>query len=166
VVVLRTSQKRPFNKIFIIFTHSITQLFDILDKYILFLVMESIRTFVKKTLGCRCPEEVFEDIECQANIFLDNILVTNKIYIGKKLLIYIVELSDSDGLKETLKSLVVKGKKERDRMWLNRFRLVLAVEDPRTVGKHAFAVFDILEKDERVHLHVVHKEEIKELGAK
>jgi hypothetical protein len=127
--------------------------------------MEKIKAFVQKTLGCGCPEEVFSYIDCRSNITSDNILLKNKINIGNRLLIFIVELHDPDPLKETLTLLVDTGKKERDRFGFNRFRLVLAVEKPNMVHKDAFDIFDTLEKDERVHLHVIHREEIKELRA-
>jgi hypothetical protein len=123
--------------------------------------MWNIKEFVQQTLGCGCPEEVFTYIDCQSNIQLDRVLLKNKINIGNRLLIFIAELNDSDALKETLILLVDKGRKERDRFGFNRFRLVLAAEDPSTVHWRACDIFDTLEKDERVHLHVVHKEEIK-----
>ena len=35
---------------------------------------ENIKAFVRQTLGCACPEEVFKRIDCQSNIKLnDNI---------------------------------------------------------------------------------------------
>ena len=122
--------------------------------------MGKIKTFVQQKLGCGCPEEVFAYIDCRSNIPLDKILLRNKINIGNKLLIYILELNDSDSLKETLTSLVNAGKEERDRGGFNRLRIVLAADKPSIVHKHAFDIFDTLEKDERIHLHVVHKDDI------
>jgi hypothetical protein len=37
---------------------------------------------------------------------------------------------------------------------------VLAADKPSIVHKQAFDIFDKLEKDDRVHLHIVHKEDI------
>ena len=122
---------------------------------------EKIKTFVQKTLGCGCPEEVFTYIHCRSNILLNHILLRNRINIGNKLLIFILELNDPDSLQETLTSLVDTGIKERDSAGFTRYRLVLAADNPSILKQHAYDIFDTLEKDERVHLHVVQKEEIK-----
>jgi hypothetical protein len=121
---------------------------------------EQIKLFAQKTLGCGCPEDVFTYIDCRSNIPLNNILLSNKINIGNKLLIFIVEVNDPDSLKETLKSLVYTGIKERDGSGFNRVRIVLTTDNPGTFKKHACDIFDSLEKDERVHLHVIHKDDI------
>jgi hypothetical protein len=121
---------------------------------------EKIITFVQKTLGCGCPEEVFQYIDCRSNIPSKNILLSNRINIGNKLLIFIVEINDTDLLEETLGSLVDAGIKERDGSKFNRFRLVLAADNPSVFKQHAHDIFDTLEKDERVHLHVIHKDDV------
>jgi hypothetical protein len=125
--------------------------------------MGKIKPFVQQTLGCSCPEEVFSHIDCRLNIPVGRILLSHKINVGNKLLIYIVELKDSYSLKDALTSLIYAGKKERDTAGFNRFRLVLASDKTQLMKKHAFDIFDALEKDERVHLHVVHKDEVKAL---
>jgi hypothetical protein len=121
---------------------------------------EKIITFVQKNLGCGCPEEVFKYIDCRSNIPLNNILVSNRINIGNKLLIFIVEINDTDSLKETLANLVDAGIRERDSIGFNRYRLVLTADNPSIFKQHAYDIFDTLEKDERVHLHVVYKEDV------
>ena len=118
------------------------------------------KTFVQKTLGCGCPEEVFTYIDCRSNIPLNNILLSNKINIGNKLLIFIVEVNNPDSLKETLTSLVDEGIRERDSIGFNRFRIVLAIDKPGMFKRYACDIFDTLERDERVHMHVVHKDDI------
>jgi len=127
---------------------------------------EKIKTFVQKTLGCGCPEEVFTYIDCRSNIPLNNILLRNKINVGNKLLIFVVEVNRTDSLKETMPSLIDAGIKERDSFGFNRYRLVLAVDNPSILRQNARDIFDTLEKDERVHMHVVHKNELEELRAK
>ena len=121
---------------------------------------EHIKTFVQKTLGCGCPEDVFTYIDCRSNIPLNNIRLRNKINIGNRLLIFIVEVNDPDSLKETLKSLVDAGTKERDGVGFNRVRIVLVADSPGTFKQRACDIFASLEKDERVHLHILHKDEI------
>ena len=124
------------------------------------MVQEKIKAFVQKTLGCGCPEEVFEYIDCLSNIPLNNILLRNRINIGNKLLIFVVEANNFDSLEETLISLVDAGIRERDSGKFNRFRLVIAVDNPSFFKQHAYDIFDTLAKDERVHLHIIHKDDL------
>jgi hypothetical protein len=89
---------------------------------------ESIKTFVQKTLGCGCPEKVFEYINCKSNIKLNDIVLSSKINIGNRLLIYVVNINDQNSLKNILPFLVSTGKDERDNLKFNRFRLVLVTD--------------------------------------
>jgi len=122
--------------------------------------MGKIKTFVQQTLGCGCPEDVFKYINSQSSILLNNILLRNKINIGNKLLIFVIEVNRVDSLKETLKLLVNAGKKERDSLGFNRFRLVIVADNPGILEQNACNIFNSLEKDERIHLHVIHKKDI------
>jgi hypothetical protein len=122
---------------------------------------ENIKTFVRQTLGCACPEEVFKRIDCQSNIKLnDNILLSSKINVGNKLLIYVVEINDQDSMKHTLPFLLNIGKKERDSSGFNRFRLVLATDKLDEIKEVADIVFKTIDKDERIHLHIIPKKNI------
>lgn len=117
---------------------------------------EYIKTLVRQTLGCGCPEEVFNHIGYQANIKLDdNILISNKINIGNRLLIYIVEISNPDSVKHVLSSLLDIGKKERDSSGFNRFRLVLATDKLNKIKEVADVTFKTIDKDDRIHLHII-----------
>src|SRR4030042_4640318 len=117
---------------------------------------ENIKTFVRQTLGCACPEEVFKRIDCQSNIKLnDNILLSIKINVGNKLLIYVVEINDQDFIRRTLPNLVEIGKKERDSSGFNRFRLVLATNKLNKIKEVADITFKTIDRDERIHLHVI-----------
>jgi hypothetical protein len=119
-----------------------------------------IKTFVQKTLGCGCPEEVFRHIEYQTAIPLENHVLAGKINIGNRLLVYIAEITKEEELSDLLPFLVKLGKAERDRLQFNRFRLVLAAEGTGNLEQHANIVFGNVEKDDRVHLHVIRKSEI------
>jgi len=121
---------------------------------------ENIKAFVKQTLGCACPEEVFKYIDCQSNIKLNDILLRNKINIGNRLLIYVVEMNNADSLKDILPSLVDMGKKERDNLRFNRFRLVVATDDLEEIKQIAESIFETVDKDEKVYLHIVPKADI------
>ena len=121
---------------------------------------ENIKTFVQQTLGCGCPEEVFRSIDCQSNIKLTDKIFGSKVYIGNKLLIYIMEVHNTDSLKDILPFLIDRGKKERDSLGLNRFRLVLATDTVNEIKEVAEDIFKVLNKDEKIHLHIVSKKDI------
>jgi hypothetical protein len=120
---------------------------------------ENIKTFVQQTLGCTCPEEVFSHIECQSNIKLDdNIVLSSKINIGGRLLIYVIEVNKLDSIKYILPYLLSIGKEERDRLNFNRFRLVLAVDNLNYIKQVVDVIFKPINKDERIHLHIIPKD--------
>lgn len=121
---------------------------------------EKIKTFVQETLGCGCPEEVFSYIDCQSNILLNNIMVNIKINIGNRLLIYVVEVNNSDSIKDILIALIDAGRKERDRSGFNRYRLVLAAENLQGIKQIAYDAFNIIDRDEKTHLHIVSKSDM------
>lgn len=121
---------------------------------------EMIKVFVQKTLTCGCPEEVFQHIECESNIQRDGINIAYKIIIGKRLLIYVFAIDTPDSLKDLLPMLVDIGKRERDSSGFNRFRLVLAADNHDSLRQTGEQLFNALEKDEKIHLHILPKTSI------
>ncbi len=87
-------------------------------------------------------------------------VLRNKLNIGNRLLIYIVEVDDQDSLKDILPFLIEIGKKERDGLGFNRFRLVLTTNTVNEIKEVAETVFKDTAQDEKVHLHLVLKESI------
>jgi hypothetical protein len=124
------------------------------------LLDENIKTFAINTLGCGCPEEVFEYMDCQSNITLNDVVLRNRINIGNRLLIYIVEVRNGDFLKNVLPLLIATGKKERDDLKFNRFRLVLTSDNIDETKKVAEDIFNAIERDEKIYLHVILKADI------
>ncbi len=118
---------------------------------------ERIKTFVQQTLGCGCPEEVFRHIDYQADIMAGNILLSARINIGNRLLIYVAEVDNTETIENLLPQLIDIGKKERDAFGFNRFRLVLAVDGIEEMERSAADLFGKINKDEKVHLHIVPK---------
>jgi hypothetical protein len=118
---------------------------------------EQIKHFVQNTLGCSCPEEVFQSIDIHRNVRLNSFIVLDSaIIIGNRLLVHIAEAGTVGCIEEHLPTLVNAGKKERDEKGLNRFRLVLVADEPREVRQTAGKLFDELRgTDEKVHLHVI-----------
>lgn len=133
-------------------------------RFVIMVVMkidkERIKTFVQKTLGCGCPEEVFKYIDCQYNIKLNDIVLSSKINIGNRLLIYVIEVNNQSSIKNILPLLVSKGKNERDNLGFNRFRLVLVTDKLNEIKETAETIFKTILKDEKVHLHVVSKNKV------
>jgi len=124
------------------------------------IIKENIKTFVQQTLGCACPEEVFKYIDCQSNIKLNDIVLRNKIHIGNRLLIYVVEVNSAYSIKDILPYLIEKGRKERDSLKFNRFRLVIATDDLDEIKEISESLFKTINKDEKVHLHIVAKDRV------
>ncbi|MBM4135386.1 MAG: hypothetical protein FJ241_00975 [Nitrospira sp.] len=125
---------------------------------------ENIKTFIKQTLGCTCPDEVFQYINCQSNIRLqDDIVLSRKINIGNRLLIYVIEANNPDSLKDIVPLLVSMGRNERDSLKLNRFRLVMVTDRLDEIKQAADTLFDTVDKDERIHLHVISQDDINNL---
>jgi hypothetical protein len=121
---------------------------------------EEIKVFARETLGCGCPEEIFQYINCQSNVRVDDIPLMGKVNIGNRLLIYIVEISDINSIKRVLPFLIGRGMKERDGSNFNRFRLVLASDNADGIRQAAESIFGDIDKDEKVHLHIIPKKNI------
>ena len=120
---------------------------------------ERIKHFVRHTLGCTCPEEVFRSIDVRTAIRLGNfITLDSAIIIGNRLLVYIAEAGSSGCIEEHLPVLLAAGIQEREEKGLNRFRLVLAANAPEEIRLLAVRQFEELRgHDEKVHLHVIEK---------
>ncbi len=116
---------------------------------------EHIIVFVKQILGCNCPEEVFSSIDCLTDVPVHGIALDLKINVGNRLLVYVLTVDDPDSLRRILPLLVTAGKKERDGKGFNRFRLVLAADDISRIKNEAETVYNSLNEDEKVHLHLV-----------
>ena len=117
---------------------------------------KEIKQFVRETLGCTCPDEVFQHIDCRADVKAsDAILLDYEINVGNKLLIFVVTIDGLESLSPLISQVVWEGINKRDRENFNRFRLVLLTQRPTDVAEEAFAIFRSLGADEKAHLHVV-----------
>jgi len=114
-------------------------------------------SFVQNTLGCTCPNEIFEQIETAK----ETTKTLKQITLGQRLLIYLWETDSPVALAHELPVLVAKGKAERDQRGLNRFRLVIVSTMPEQLAPVAEQIFAPLNSDEKVHLHVVLQADIK-----
>ena len=119
---------------------------------------ESIKNFVRNILGCKCPDNVFEQIDDQqvsSNISPH----TRSIIIGGKLLMYVWEVGSPDQLEEGVPAILAAGKKARNELGLNRFRAILVTEAPSIIKSQADLCFSqFSDLDEKMHLHVVSRQ--------
>ena len=123
------------------------------------------RQFVRDTLGCTCPDEVFDQIEFHPNAVLDDELTDLRtLVIGQRLLIHVWETNDPTRIQTLLPAVVEAGKQRRDLEGLNRYRAVIATDDLESIGSVARRVFDHLEnRDDKVHLHIIDRKDVVDL---
>lgn len=122
-----------------------------------------LKHFIQEGLGCGCPEEVFDSIEISAEACgeLPECAIV-RVLVGRRLLIHFLFIDSTGNLsKEVIMQLGHAGRIHRDENGYNRFRLVLAVEDPKTLpASITVDGFDRLKADDRTYLHICKKNEI------
>jgi hypothetical protein len=118
-----------------------------------------IKDFVRETLGCQCPDSVFDIIEYSNNKLLDgNSLIGDTVNVGNRLLIYIIHTNEPSQILDNLTDLVRSGLAERNSKGFNRFRLVVATDDIEMMKVNIEGAFAKLEEiDDRTHLHIIEK---------
>ncbi|MFD2111329.1 hypothetical protein [Thiorhodococcus fuscus] len=113
--------------------------------------------FIRQTLGCGCPPEIFEHVVDAPTAISRNAGIRRRIDVGGRLLIYLVEPHDADQALTRLTNWISAGRTERDSAGMNRLRLVLALDSPtpqdRARLESAFA--EAAQGDERLHLHIL-----------
>ncbi len=116
-----------------------------------------IRYFVRESLGCGCPDEVFEVVRVRSRS--DILGVASTVYeIGGRLFVAVVAPGDWHEIAPMLAGLVDAGKHYRDRHGFNRFRLVIASANEEAALELP-ALFDRLQNiDDKTHLHVIRPE--------
>ena len=115
---------------------------------------EKVKDFVKGTLGCGCPDELFQSIE--ARIGERDEGFDQEFIIGNRLLVRMVTQSDKQILLKTLPMLIADGHETREKQSLNRFRLVVFSDQATETEEAIEPLFVRLSQvDDRVHLHVL-----------
>jgi len=119
----------------------------------------AIKQFVRNTLGCGCPEEVFQSIDCRNHVRLaTDIVLDAMLVIADRLLIYVVEVDAENVSQSDFAALIAAGREERDARKLNRFRLVV-VADEALDSRSVQALFrELAGRDEKIHLHIISRE--------
>ena len=111
-----------------------------------------VKTFVQGTLGCSCPEEVFDRIAVDTGAGE----VSHRIRIGGRLLVYILDAGRTADVSSAVASALQEGVRERDRDHFNRLRLVVVSPSPGGIAGTARDAFSSSPaRDEKTHLHVL-----------
>jgi hypothetical protein len=126
---------------------------------------ESIEPFVRDTLGCNCPSEVFEQIDIDtASTQFDGLPHDGLIEIGGRLLVLIVRVDDGSSLQDALADYIDRGRRYRDENGFNRFRMVVACDNAGDVSPLLSQRFsDLAGMDDRLHLHVLSQDVVPQL---
>jgi len=123
---------------------------------------DRVKSFIRDVLGCDCSEDVFRHIENERGVVLGSVTLRNKLNVGNRLLVYIVE-ADTDDILKKLPALIMLGKNERDSRNFNRFRLVLVSGEKKLKQAAARAFKADGHVDEKVHLHIIGKDEARRI---
>lgn len=121
--------------------------------------VSAIKPFVRESLGCGCPDEVFQKVDSEwAEV--DGVGY-RRLSAGGRLLVYLVSAKPTGDLHTRVLALLRQGVRERDGKGFNRLRLVvvgeLSEQAARSLQKH-FA--DEVGGDERLHLHILSQAEV------
>jgi hypothetical protein len=116
----------------------------------------SIERFVRATLGCKCPDEVFQSINVERAPTSRNALPHTRLVIGDRLLIHVFEAPSVKATAAAVSILATQGCAERDAKHYNRYRLVIASDYPTellSAAKTSFA--SVAGDDNHAHLHIL-----------
>ncbi len=121
-----------------------------------------IRQFIRQSLQCRCPDEVFQHIDYEYRPVADEQRPFNlRLRVGGRLLVYVLRTDDSDDLERVLPTVFAVGRQDRDRSGLNRFRAVLVARDPQITRARAERAYQQCDTgDQTSHLHVIGRAEL------
>ena len=116
----------------------------------------SIEHFVRGTLGCRCPDEVFQSIAISHLPAVAGRPPIVQLLVGSRLLIHVVAPPTEMPGDGWIEQLATNGRAARDRHGYNRFRLVIATATPLAAARELAARFSrAVLGDEKAHLHFV-----------
>jgi hypothetical protein len=115
-----------------------------------------IEHFVRGTLGCGCPDEVFQSIVIGRLPPAAGRPPMVQLLVGSRLLIHVVAMPEDAATGEWLEQLAAHGQAVRDRHGYNRFRLVLALPPSAAPPRGAAERFvSAVTGDARAHLHLL-----------
>lgn len=125
---------------------------------------EKIKVFVKNTLGCSCPEKVFEKIDVSELLTVEHEKEVIRIVVGDTLLIYVIR-PEPGNFVDSVESIGLVGKTDRDSNSYNRFRLVISgFEDGAQQAKVSERFLKSFNMDDKMHIHFVNQELVEGLS--
>ncbi len=121
----------------------------------------AVEHFVRGTLCCQCPDEVFQSLRIGRLSGSGVTTPVTRLVVGERLLVYVADAGDGEMGKVPIEALAAAGRADRDRHGLNRVRLVLASTWTDAAANPARERFDrATGGDERAHLHFVERGEV------
>jgi hypothetical protein len=121
----------------------------------------TIERFVRGTLGCGCPDEVFQSISIDGLPALAARPPVLQLLVGSRLVIHIVTLPAGEVVNGWLEQLAAQGRATRERHGYNRFRLVLATSAATPLRAELEARFArATGNDPRAHLHLIARDHL------
>ena len=121
----------------------------------------SIERFVRGTLGCGCPDEVFEHLAVSRLPPIAGRPPIVQLQVGSRLLIHVAALPGDAATCSWIEQLASSGRAARDRHGYNRFRLVIASPVPLASARELEDRFArAIVGDDKAHLHVVDRGEL------
>ncbi len=122
---------------------------------------DCIERFVRGTLGCGCPDEVFEHLVISRLPAIAGRPPIVQLLVGSRLLIHVVAPPNGAAANGWIEQLAANGRAARDRHGYNRFRLVIASQVPLTSARELQDRFArAIVGDEKAHLHFVGSEQL------
>lgn len=122
---------------------------------------DRIERFVRGTLGCGCPDEVFEHLVISRLPPIAGRPPIVQLQVGSRLLIHVVAPPDDPATGGWLEQLAANGRAARDRHGYNRFRLVIASPAALAAAREIEERFArAIVGDEKAHLHFVGSEQL------
>lgn len=126
---------------------------------------EALKVFIKDSLGCGCPDKVFEKIDVDKYAVKGYSSELSRIVVGDTLLIYIARPSELKSFDDSIEVICAAGKSDRDINKYNRFRLVVVTQETDTSRESISDRF--MQKsgaDEKMHIHFVRHDVVDALG--
>ena len=126
----------------------------------------ALEQFVRGTLGCACPDEVFRSVSVRLVPAAAGRPAFTEVLVGSRLLIRLVTMPAEPAAPGWLEQLATDGRATRDRHGYKRFRLVIAApaDDlaPERTGGLAARFARATACDDRTHLHMLAQAQLPE----
>ncbi len=120
-------------------------------------IIRDVKGFVRDTLGCSCPDEVFERIDYRPQAHVPGVAgALSRILVGDRLLVYVLFADDPRLIAHNLDVVLAQGKQERDACGYNRLRTVVVTQEVGPIERLVESKFrNQAAVDAHTYIHVV-----------